>query len=519
MKPEIINMASKEPGLQYRGLTIHDPHRAGDEAASQIAALTGETSGLILVLGVGLGYHLLALAERYPAARIMAYEPDAELLETYRAFSSDQPPMGENFELLTGWNEFSDRAAAAIVHGDFPRPVLFIHPAYRGLFPDEVRRFQGIVKAAELRRVVIDKTRKEKSILFAENLARNLPRLLRLPVVTGLKDRWPGIPGFIVGSGPGLAQNGSLLRELNGRGVILAASSAWKPLMGMGVPSAAVVIVEGEDTSRFIRQPAADPGCLLTLASTAHPAHFEVEGFSQAFYHLHSAPAYLMGEDNFVPQAGTAGTAAFTLGLLFGFNPLILVGQDQAFAGDRIHAQGAPNRDQGASSLATFQVSGTDGRTVETHSAFAASLHWYGEAISHLRKKNSHPTIINATESGARIPGIPHVPLAEVMKRLRPKGSPPPDLVRAMHTCRRPDPAMVKERLLATWRLVSQLDQVMRQAPAQGLSLFGEACRTHPFLNFALPVPPEQASPETRRELLGKLEGMLLTMLEAVENA
>jgi len=514
---EIIRTSGRRPGLRYRGASIHHPDHPAEEARAHIAGIKAEDNGLILIFGLGLGYHLEALAHRRPQARIMAFDPDPALQQAFREHVNLLDLNQNRLTVIQEWAALNDFITREIVHGNHPEPAVFIHPGYRILFRKDWRTFEDIIRGARLRRAVADKTRKEKGRLFLTNLADNLPVLLERPVVTDLAESWPGLAGFIVGSGPGLEKNGRLLRNGEGRGLILAAGSARRPLAELGVRPDMIVVVEAEDTSDFLKPSGCSPESLLVLASASHPAHFQIPGFIQAVFHATAGAAYLLGQELFVPQAGTAGSAAFTLGLLLGLNPLVLVGQDQAFSNGRLHAPGTPGSPPSSSLKGFFQVAGVDSRPAPTHSGFVASLHWFAESAQYLKQKFPGRTVINASENGARIPGLPDSSLEEVLNRLKPGRKDDVGPPKPLADLGRPEAGQVRERLEQTWEIIGHLSQLARTAP-QGLSAAWSDCRTHhPFLAEILNPDAAVRSVDESKENLQWAEALLIKMIENLD--
>jgi len=262
-----------------------------------------------------------------------------------------------------------------------------------------------------------------------ENLAQNAGRLLTLPDLMLLKGRLPARAAFLVGSGPSLDQNAACLREVGERGLILAAASAVKPLLAHGVSPDVIVVLESEDTSSYLRLSEEEkavlaPGTILALASGCHPANFELTDFHKAVFHLSPGEALVFSRGAFLPQGGNAGTAAFALAYCWGLGPLVLVAQDQAYAGGgRLHAEGTPGGvvDQDSAPLV---VPGVDGGRVATNTGLLASLNWYAEAARTVKSKPFPPELINASAGGARIEGFEEADLGAVVAGLPPVSGP-----------------------------------------------------------------------------------------------
>ncbi|MFH1140043.1 MAG: 6-hydroxymethylpterin diphosphokinase MptE-like protein [Pseudomonadota bacterium] len=514
--PEILPGTALGPGLKIRGRLIHDPASPLANALAEVKNLEKAERGLILCFGLGLGYHFQAVLSQWPDARIIAFEADAELRRAFEDHGPASDLVPDRLRIASTWTELNNLLTEELVHGPHPTPAVFVIPEYQKLFPDRVKTFKRLVFEALVRRRVSDHTWKEKGALFLANLADNLGNILNLPLITGLKPGPPAPPAFIVGSGPGLEKNGRLLVEARAKGLVLAASSAVKPLAAMGVRPDIVVFVEAEDTSRFLPPDLAHQDIILAIGSAAHPNHFQIPGFTNSFFHLTRGAAFICGEESFVPQAGTAGAAAFTLAFIMGLRPLVLVGQDQAFAPDRVHASGTPGDIPLTPDLAPYTVAGATESRVRTHAAFAASLHWFAESARYLKQKSPRTALLNASESGASIPGLPNVTLREVLDHLPRPSSPPPRPAESVPRLAKPSLEAAGRAVRETWNPLLQAEKVLRYRPEDASALVLDLRTNHPFLKEALAGIDPDAGPREIRTKIEAVEAEVLKMMEVL---
>jgi hypothetical protein len=330
-------------------------------------------------------------------------------------------------------------------------------------------------------------------------------------MITDLRNRFKGLPGFIIGSGPSLEQAAPLIPDLKGRGLILAASTALKPLVSMGVEPEMAVVIEAEDTSDYLLDTGQSKDCVLAVASAAHPAHFNSPDFITTFFHLNYGTALLFGHHDFAPQAGTAGSAAFTLGLLLGLNPLVLVGQDQC-VGETLHARGTPGEVEKTPDMEAYLVDCAGGGQVRTHSGFAASLHWFAESAGFLSRTEPGRIVVNASDNGAHIPGIPDMPLDKILERLdsRPAVF---DLAFQVRSLEKKDPGQIRSSLKLTWDMVGRLLMMMRLKPDSGAEVLAEYQRTDPVLRLFLSGLKQDPEPGQAIKRLEEAENLILKML------
>ena len=466
------------------------------------------------VLSLGGDESLLQqLTAAGPPAELVVFEPDEARQEIVAGWFGDYDGSIECIVLSTP-GELDEWLNRNVVHNRDVSLSIHMTGEQRETRPKAVRMFEGMIAGANVRRAVADKTMREKGGVFLNNLAANIGQVLPRPYLTSIEGAGQNCPGYIVGSGPGLAVNGSALVQAARTGFIIAASSALKPLLQLGVTPDMVVVVEAEDTSDYLAPLKDCPETILAVASAAHPGHFTHAGEQTVVFHVTQGAAGVCGAEGILPQAGQAGTAAFTAGLVLGFNPLVLVGQDQAVDGDRLHAPGTPGDSSPTTDMYAFRVRGLGDNPVATHSGFAASLHWYAESVRYLTRRNPGVKVFNATESGAHIAGVKDIRLADVAgwaagKNMR---SPSRDAVSGMLP--RADAAAARRHLRQTWEITAALSEIIRLAPDQAWPALEDCRRSHHFLDEAF---YHLDASSTAREIIDAVrnaEALVLGMVE-----
>ncbi|MDR2724625.1 MAG: DUF115 domain-containing protein [Candidatus Adiutrix sp.] len=505
------------PGLIYKDRTLHQVDDPWTEAAGWLARGTrhfpNQAPGLALVFGLGLGYHLKLLRRDHPGLRLMVYEPSPDIKEFWSLKPGLGPEDGEAPFIFSTPEEFKTAVSREVVYGPARGLMVVIAESYQEMDPESCQAFSEYIHQEVIRRAVIDRTRANTGPAFMENLALNSGRLLTLPDLMLLKGRLPARAAFLVGSGPSLDQNAACLREVGPRGLILAAASAVKPLLAHGVSPDVIVVLESEDTSSYLRlseeeKALLSPGTVLALASGCHPANFELTGFHQAVFHASPGEALVFSRGAFLPQGGNAGTAAFALAYCWGLGPLVLVAQDQAYAGGgRLHAEGTPGEvvDQDKAPLI---VPGVDGGRVATNTGLLASLNWYAEAARTVKAKASPPELLNASAGGARIEGFQEVDLGAVVAGLPPVSG-PLDLAAVLPKLPLSSKKEVEEDLrqlagvVSTLRRLAHLDYKKAYAEVQAVGQISK------FLERVL---AEAQVANTQRELLSAMDRAERTM-------
>ncbi|MDR1310022.1 MAG: DUF115 domain-containing protein [Deltaproteobacteria bacterium] len=459
------------PGLMYRGTTIHNPDNPLAEAKNWVGMALSQRRrqnrppGLALVFGLGLGWHLRIIMELFPGIEVHVMEPDRSLVDMYEKYNVLGP--GQVPKIHQSQADFDEMMTRELVHGEGGMPIVLPVPGYRRLWPQESAAFARQAAQEISRREVIERTKELTDSAFIENLAKNTGLTAKLPDLMLLKGRFPKRPAFVVGAGPSLTKNGHLLAGAIGRSVIICASAALKPLLAVGVRPDVVLALESSDTSSYLRLSQAEreilgPDAILAAASGSHPAHFQADGFRKAIFHLNGGEAQLLGRGLFLPQGGNAGTAAFALAYVWGLAPLVLVGQDQAYDGAFLHAQGTADSVTEPDRGTTITVPAVGGGTVETNTSLLASLGWYVEAAATIRRDpRGGPRLINSTASGAAVEGFEEMGLGEVLSRI--DQSPPKiDIPSIIDAIPRPSASEIKRDLRQMSSLVSSLKRLLQ---------------------------------------------------------
>jgi len=510
------------PGLIYGRNVIHDHEDPWGEAQGWIDHATGgqadQKPALALIFGLGLGYHLELLRRAYPGIRFLVFEPTPELINIYelhKVFAGAQPPT-----VVSEWRDYEELISQELVYSGKQGVIMLASPGYMALAPEVFKAFAQFSSQEVLRHSVIEKTREDLNSVFLGNLAQNAAEVLVLPDLMVLKGRLPARPAFIVGAGPSLDQNAEFLREVGPRGLVLAASTALKPLLAKGISPDVVLVLEPSDTSSFLNLSPAEleilgPKCILALASSCHPNHFKVKGFLQAVFHLSAGVAQTFGQGTVLPQGGNVGSAAFALAYAWGLGPLVLVAQDQAYSGGRLHAKEAPGQ-VAEKNGGDISVAGVGGSTVETHSGLLASLSWFAESARIIAATQSPPRLFNCSAEGARIPGFTEASLKDIVTAL-PAVKGQLDLPGVLPRI----PLANKKEALGDIHqlagLVSAFRRLSRMDPKKVRAELDEAARISPLLAQVL---LEARKAEDKAGLIAALDqadGLMSTMLSSLQ--
>ena len=438
-----------EGACMLAGYLLHPAQEPLEAAREELARLLSDAqpADVLVIAGGGLGWHALAALEADPAPKVVVFEPDPRRLEMMRALG----PRLEGAVVADSAERLAEVLGKMLVYGQPGRVAVFSPFAYTMAEPQLEETARRVLKRVLTRRRADKATRVSRLGQWRANLEENFPWLLKLPDITQLENVFYKVPAVIVGAGPSLDSSLKDLGLARDRTLVIAAASALRPMDAAGMRPHVAVALEAKDESRQFAG-VDHSEVLFVAASSSHPNHFLRWQGPRALMHLEGWVAGLSGMGRMLPTGGHATSAAFSLAVLWGCEPIVLVGQDLAYTGGRVHATGRAGAEEDVVA-AGVMVPAIGGGEVATSSVMLSYLEWYREAMAYLGRLNSPPRVLNATAAGAQIPGMKHVQLPEVLQELEGLDFDFSEVIAALERLPRPTPQRLASAL-AEQRLV-----------------------------------------------------------------
>ena len=440
---------SGEPTFKYRGLYFHSRYDPWKEVDAQIEEILVKEPDWVSLFGLGYGYLLRRLVEE-GHDKVIVYEPSIEILKG--AFKEIDLSALIAAELVFICNDAD--SAISVMRSSVPgdEDIMSYQSApYRQLFDEELKLYMNKVKNAHSTSSIGVSTEYVSRLAWVENYFGNIGSFLKYPMVDSLVDRFKGVPLVIVGAGPSLKKNAGLLKDIKGKALIIAAITAYRPLVEYGVIPDLVITMEKIDLPEYFFDDDRDLRTRLVLGEIAHPELFakKVKGkfiFFNPYMALSVKQASLWGINQMFSCGGSVTTVALDMGIAFGCDPVIFIGQDLCFVGGRTHAEGSVyveqditmdlekgevvvvderhmneerTKDQERPNLETnlLWLKGLDGERVPSKYDWVTFHQWFEDYMGYLGKSDLTVKVINATEGGAFIEGMEHITLATAIKR------------------------------------------------------------------------------------------------------
>jgi hypothetical protein len=430
--------------LWQGGIAIHSLTGAVAEAEGLVKEqLLTSQHAINCLLGLGLGYTLKAAVEQYQkrgfrdSTHLVCYEPDiAQLHFVLSNINLSAYLSHAAFTLLPTPEAFYQFVESHLVSGD---GISFIAtPGY--LQANSVVLNPVIEKLSKhavntLRNADLLSARGK---LWATQFLQNLPALVTVLPINALQNSLSGRVGILCGAGPSLLDEIETLKAQRENVVIFAVTGAVAPLLKAGIVPDFVMFMDfvgpskhlkdvpkdALKTAHFIMGPSAE-GCLFDWehqASWLGALHFN-EQFSYILDKMYglALPRYHTG--------GTVSIFMFQVAFDLGIRDFILLGQDMAFRGNQVYADGTavtlttttaslPETEHTVARCMELEVvKGWQGEDLLTQSDYAHFLYHYTR-MPHLVAKEGHTVgLYNASVGGAFIEGWEHATLAQLFSQ------------------------------------------------------------------------------------------------------
>lgn len=440
-----VEMAqSGAPILIVDGVALHDRGDPVAEAQRHVESLVSqEKVDLVVLFGLGLGYHVEQLERRYDST-IIVYDPSLDIL------SASLGSRLLNLKRTTVFNDLAqlaDHTVGCLQFNDH-RMVVGAIPPYTVLFSEQFEKFKTLVQASADNAHILENTVVYRVSTWLEHAVTNVPRVVSLPRLESIGDCFAGKPGIVVAAGPSLARNIETLRQAEGRAIVIGVNTSLPQLARGGVVPDMVAVVEGLDLTSQFDVPFLDQLVVLP-ALIAYPAFFDLGARHVVPFGDRSATAsdwiVRAFDSHPITTGGSVACSAFSILHYLGCDPIILVGQDLAYTGGARYAPGAKfgtqkiEYDQATGTVVTVERNATleriradggldaenrlrgeevvayggEGKVVTTK-MFSLFRQWFESSAATWA---SDRTLINATEGGARIEGFEEMSLAQALSR------------------------------------------------------------------------------------------------------
>lgn len=432
---EIIRNPEGLPVCRYhdgeRSFFINGEHPL-EEAELWCRNLSIKGAGGIFLYGSGFGYPIFEVfKKKQQHTVVILFEENLFLLKAMLFYFDLEPLLrtGKLIILPGGIEDFSkafDKLFFSIVFASCTSPVIvFTHVAKRN-FKSAYQKINHFIFSRLALFVFYIGNDHYDNLVGLLNLLGNSREIIENPGIACLRDRYCGVPAFIIANGPSLDKNIDELYRIRGKGLMICGESAIIPLLKKQItPDIMTIIERTKYTYLYHFKDVAYPSdmaliCLGLVDRKVFPSFpgEKIPVFRNAEAINQWINGYI-GDGSALDAGANVSHLAFELAVLLGADPIVFVGQDYAYGPEGVtHSQGAVyNEEKGRKSRENLQampivlVEGNDGTMIPSTKL------WKDFRVGLEHKIASHPekTVINATEGGAKIHGTVCETLSDVI--------------------------------------------------------------------------------------------------------
>jgi hypothetical protein len=389
----------------------YDPYK---EAKNWVDGLNIPIDVDINVVGMGLGYHIVELAKRFPQKNITVWD-----------FNNDFAEWLIQSQLITEVLhlpnvEYKYTSSLHIISETFTKylnsqyTVLIIYRPCMLLIPEHLES----LKEALLNYNMFYQTLKDTAPYLYTNFQKNMTLNDKGISMTNLHH---GDKMILVSAGPSLTKQLPKLKEISiySNVQIGCVGTALKPLLTYGIKPSFVMVTDPHPTTIEQFEGIRLSDVPLFYLSTA--AHNVVKDYA--------GPRYIVWQKGFelaermaaekkeplIETGGSVATSLISLMVTLGAKCIALIGQDLAYTNGLTHAEQAPSQHritvqhQNNLLVDRYDLKGK----IETSRSLYLYLKWFE---SHAENYRERVKFINCTEGGAYIKGFEHMPFEQFIK-------------------------------------------------------------------------------------------------------
>lgn len=290
--------------------------------------------------------------------------------------------------------------------------------SYFNLYRDSLYDKYELIKN-EITRLTLNRNTilKSHDITF-DNFLANLKYLAKSTSVNALKDKCKGMPAVIVSAGPSLSKNIEYLKENKSRLVLTGGRTLRTLIEKEIVPNCVASVDFSEVAFKLVDGYLNKFDVPLIISSNTNSKILEEQNGNKFFFSNNEFLNDIWKKE--IKELFGGGSIAHTLTLLalyMGCNPIVFIGQDLAYTGERGHDVLAENTwekltfENFYKKNSDIYVEDVNGKPVRT----SVQLNDYRLSLEKIIKENPNTTFINATEGGANINGAVNKTLKDVM--------------------------------------------------------------------------------------------------------
>jgi len=439
------NKITSETGLptleiqsNHNKIHLHSKRDPLKEAKRIAESFIDGSEQIIVVVGLGLGYHIDAMLKANQESLFIVKEPDPELFAVLlRTRDLSNILLSKRVILSVGtaplnWDEI------------FPNPSvstskLFIHRPYAHLYSEIVKKIEQDFHAFRNRTQINIATLKRFDQLWTKNTFKNCTYFFTLHGIYTLKDALKDFAAVVIGAGPSLENDMEIIAGLKEKMVLIASDTVLAPLLKRNIIPDFVITVDPQFINSFsitgaVKGIKKEKLPVLVADPAVYPATLKnyrgIKVITSSVFSPGKIIETFSGIKGSIAAGGSVVTTAFDFARITGADPIILTGLDLSYGIGRTHLSGSFIEEYILSRTNRFETAGCyysryirggspawvidkNGHSVVSDSRLLLYKSWFEH-----QSKSEGKNIFNATSGGLDIAGISNILPEKVVEHL-----------------------------------------------------------------------------------------------------
>ena len=414
---------------------IHSSYDPVSEASKKVAAIDTGKNVLIIVFGIGLAYHLVELKKRISAkSRVLVIENSQDIFNNVmKEVDITSILEDKRFSILLDLHpeqisQWFKRLINLPYYFHLASNIQFINMNYyEKLFPE----FTEQVSKSMIRDTLstwrsLGNSATDTVVGLVQNFA-NIDIALNNTGIKELRGVYKDKPVIIVSAGPSLDKNIDLLKEVEGKALILATDAALGGLLKRGIRPDAVFSIERVEVYEcfFKNRSFEIPEDIVFVAPPLiQPEVFEeFKNNRKIVCYRAYEPINIMIDKHvdkgLIPMGSSVAHLACGFALEVGANPIVFIGQDLAFSetgethGSDISEELKDYTRKAIVDDNVIYINDYNGNPIKTTLLWKTFLIWFENIFVEYNDRK----YIDATEGGAYIKGTEIMTLRDVIDK------------------------------------------------------------------------------------------------------
>lgn len=383
----------------------------------------------VIFYGLGMGYHIDEFTRKCPQVEFSLYEPNIDIFAKFVERVNLKDLAKDRMDIVSAENH--ELAISAYIESILKRiekkVVLFTMPTYEGVFSEEYGEFlKSFTYNLRLRRSNLA-TNVAHQKRWTINGMKNLKYVLSTPnIMVEKAGAFEDKPAIIVSAGPSLNEEIENLREIkkHGTAYLISVGSAINTMILHDIMPDLAVMMDPSVENKVVYAKLISQGIKeVPLMFSTSSDNETVSAYTGERYHMLGnqdtiSVFFLKSKDNRkligAQDAACVAITALQFLITSKFSPIILVGQNLAFLGEKQHSEGVSySRDLSeADKLKNITVKDVYGEEILTDQGYIQMKKAFEVFIEMDKLKN----VINTTKGGAHIEGTKFIELKTVME-------------------------------------------------------------------------------------------------------